>query len=375
MKNKKKYIIPTANPISTVEDEIHILNNPDNSNIIIDENYFDLIESHISHFKINDFNIKDKNVIISLFGKISNCRYICTFTCDKINFPFIEDTNTLLTCLKESMNDENNFKFSVNQFEKCFQLNHEIQIMAGKTKKFILKGKLQKLKDSPENEITRLSIMLEDMMKRVEVLESTTCIIGKYIPLIFTNDNVNEAYKLNNAPIIAPINTKEIHFIMTRCRQNAHNIYRLNIISSDNSIHSYKFKTLCQIKSGFKKLRYLKSIHFKISEEYKNYFRQEKNLKNEINNFCSNLLELNPNITEFYSEFYESSNLQGYNLSLLIHLERLTLRSSTLENVSNYLQLFPKLNYLDVNECPKLFANDKAKLESECKKKKINLSI
>jgi hypothetical protein len=375
MKIKKEYIIPTANPISTVEDEIHILNNPDNSNIIIDENYFDLIESHISHFKINDFNIKDKNVIISLFGKISNCRYICTFTCDKINFPFIEDTNTLLTCLKESMNDENNFKFSVNQFEKCFQLIHEIQIMSGKTKKFILKGKLQKLKDSPENEITRLSIMLEDMMKRVEVLESTTCIIGEYIPLIFLNNNIDVSYTLNNAPIIAPINTKEIHFIMTRCSRNAYNIYRLNIISSDNSIHSYKFNTLCQIKSGFKKLRYLKSINFSISKEYKKYFRQQENLKNEINDFCSNLLELNPNITEFYSEFYESSNLQGYNLSLLFNLEHLTLRSSTLENVSNYLQLFPKLNYLDVNECPKLFANDKAKLESECKKKKIILSI
>ena len=368
------YIMPTANQISIVD-----------TNEFSETKYeydFDLIESHISHFKINNFDITDKNVIISLFGKISNCRYVCTFTCDQFNFPFIEDTNTLLTCLKESMNEQNSFEFSVNQLDKCFQLNHEIEVMSGKTKKFILKGKLQKLKDSPENEITRLSIMLEDMMKRVEVLESTTCIIGSYYPFILNNHNQPDStYNLNKAEIFAPINTKEIHFIFSYLNNC---IIDLIIIGDDDSSHKYTFKynhnyefetTACQFMSGFNKLKYLKSINFSISKQYKQFFKSNPQYKDKINNFCSNLLELNSNITEFYSEFYESSNLQGNNLSLLIHLERLTLRSSNLENVSNYLQLFPKLNYLDVNECPKLFANDKAKLETECKKKKITLSI
>ncbi|MEC8360436.1 MAG: hypothetical protein VXZ92_11720, partial [SAR324 cluster bacterium] len=54
--------------------------------------------------------------------------------------------------------------------------------------------------------------------------ESTTCIIGEYIPLILLNNNIDVSYTLNNAPIIAPINTKEIQVtsyeICEKCVEN-----------------------------------------------------------------------------------------------------------------------------------------------------------
>merc|ERR1712146_880289 len=175
-------------------------------------------------------------------------------------------------------------------------------------------------------------------------MESAVCDIGLY--------HFNEPRR-----ILVPLNTERIDF--ERINEGNKTLYKVTIVAPNDCSVTFN--------AGVSKLRYLQSIRFdnnKNGDAYKPL--REKFLEK---------VSANQIVTEYSSDNFHSSNLQGENLPVLIHLEPLTLRSSVLENASNFLQLYPRLKYLDLEGCPKLITNDKANLEALCKKKRIQLVL
>ena len=330
---------------------------------------FVLVESHINHFKIDDisFDEKKEQVTISMFGKISNHKYRSTFTCNIAKFPFAEDVRTLMHFIQEALQEQSAATLTINQEEKCFLLTQQVPIAGNKTKDFQLRGEILRLKPTPENEMYRLNLMIEELSKRIERVENGLCVVGQYKEEMYNPSTT--CYFNHQRPLLVPFNATAIVF------RKAYNLSSLNTSVSTQGIEFVS----PSISMNYYNVSYdteniLRDIDRLVHLESIQIFRDSMNVASR-----ERLIEqvsCMPNLKDFYCENYEASNLQGEGLPSLMLLESITIVDAPkLENASNYLQLYPKLKKLTFKSCPKIIANDKAHLEDICAKRGITLVL
>ena len=353
-----------------------------------DDQDFCLLESHIKQFSILNMwssdQMMDENDVVEMeiFGKVSNSRYHCIFTCNPSKFP-IDTADELLGCIQTSIEGNSNVHFDVNQEERCFYLNTELELIPGKTKAFSLRGSLKKLKQTPKTEMAMLSTRIEEMEKRLKDMEYGACIVAKSCisstSFSYTttekhaDGNYIQSTKYEFKNICAPFNTQEIIFGMEdQCLQSGGGVTNapqtITFKAFDES-HLYRVDNgfspvYFNFQAGIQKLIHLQSIKL-----------MRKDLDPKVVESFFEYISPVTQIKVFHCVDFKFPDLKGMNLPTLFHLERLTIHSQLLENVSNCLPLFPKLKYLNLTCCPKLISHEKMQLDKICKRRKVELEL
>jgi len=257
--------------------------------------------------------------------------YSAKFSCNE-NFPLVTNNDELLHFIRENFNE--------------FEITEDSPIMMRFTtecykKTFVLESPLQMLRENVSMDV--LTQRIAQLTARVQQLEA--------ISTFFL------AYDSSYQPIILPMNIKFLSFSFSHPIE----VNNMRIGAGDNNLD----KLL--------NLPCLEGLSLNIGNT-NIQFNNKTFTGGEILAFVLRGYAGGNSLRSISIQNYPFENLHDSGLTAVRNLEEIMITSTILMNVSEYLRCFTRLRKLSV-VCEKVKAFDKTKIEAECKRRKIQVTI